>query len=309
LADETIWESVAPYVWTFDGTRNRLVFDPARAGFASVASRIPPLSGFWVYSNVDHAVLLVGGTQTARAATAPGARDWTLRLEATNGGVQGGAAVGVSTQVSRALSIAAPPSPGQDAALVQVIAADGRALDGEVRPGSADAQQWELQVTAAAPGAVALAWPGCARDLPTGKVAELFDRQTGRTIVLNTAAGYTYQAARAGEVRRLRLTVRTGRLERADITAMGTAPTRGGGMSVALTLSGPAQVGLTVRGVGGRTVRVCAAATSSGGNVTLNWDGLDDQGRRVPAGTYVLEAQATAPDGAVSRATRTVVWR
>ncbi len=78
---------------------------------------------------------------------------------------------------------------------------------------------------------------------------------------------------------------------------------------VRLQLSGPAEVTVTVRGLGGRPVRSLRETAAVAGPLGVVWDGTDDQGRRVPAGTYQVEAVALAANGAVSRATRTVTVR
>jgi flagellar hook assembly protein FlgD len=75
-----------------------------------------------------------------------------------------------------------------------------------------------------------------------------------------------------------------------------------------LTLTAPAGVHLMVRGLGGRLVKELSSEAGTG-TTTLTWDGTDTSGRKVPAGAYVVEATAVAANGAVSRATRTVVVR
>ena len=75
---------------------------------------------------------------------------------------------------------------------------------------------------------------------------------------------------------------------------------------MALTLSGPAQVVLTVRGPGGQLVKQLAQQAAQAGLTSVDWDGTDATGRRVPRGSYVLEVVALSANGAASRAVRTV---
>jgi flagellar basal-body rod modification protein FlgD len=70
----------------------------------------------------------------------------------------------------------------------------------------------------------------------------------------------------------------------------------------------PARVTLQVRSQSGRLVRALAVGDLPAGANAVAWDGRDDQGRPVPAGTYRLAA--SADDGqAIARATLTVTLR
>jgi hypothetical protein len=86
------------------------------------------------------------------------------------------------------------------------------------------------------------------------------------------------------------------------VTALSAAETPGGA-GVYFTLSGPAQVGATVRNIAGRPVRtLCRAQDCEAGTNALLWDATSDTGLRVPSGTYVVELTASAPDGSQARA-------
>jgi flagellar hook assembly protein FlgD len=61
--------------------------------------------------------------------------------------------------------------------------------------------------------------------------------------------------------------------------------------------------------LGGRTVKELSRQTAAAGATSLAWDGRDQQGRLVPAGTYVVEATAWSANGALSRAVQTVTIR
>ena len=66
---------------------------------------------------------------------------------------------------------------------------------------------------------------------------------------------------------------------------------------------------LTVRGLGGRLVKRISQDRQPAGIVRLTWDGTDQNGRKVPSGTYQVEAAAVSDNGAVNRAVRTIVLR
>lgn len=308
LSDPLAWSSVAPYVWVFNGLTNALVFDSSFAGFGGVQNNVPTLSGFWVYSAVDGAQLIVrprGSSSRAAAPAAPTSQAWTVRLEA--GAAGGGVTVGQQPQLGRGLRIAAAPPVVAGGHTLEVLANDGTRLAGEVRADGDQAPSWDLLLTAGAAGEVALSWPTLSRGLPEGKLATLVDLSNGRSVCLNTRGSYVCTAQSAGEQRRLRLTVRDGRAQRPTIENFAVAGGKQvGGLSLSLTLSAPADVSLTVTGVGGRTVRKLPSQSVAAGLVTLNWDLLDEAGRLAPRGTYVLEAVAVGADGAASRASRTV---
>jgi hypothetical protein len=312
LRDTATWDFVAPYSWVYDsrlGT-HRLVFDPTWAGFSGTLSSVQRTQGFWIWAarpgvQLEFPAAAVGGrtTNAVKATT----HDWTIGLTASTGnGASGGCVVGVSSGLARALRIQAPPQTSADAVTLTVLGPSDTRLAGEVRPATGELT-WKLAVTSRAAGDVTLGWPALLRQAPSGLVFELTDKQTGQTVLLNAKAAYRYSATRAGETRQFELTAHSGRAERVTIEAFGTHPTRGGGTAVSLTLSAPAELGVTVRGVGGRLVKQVATQTAGSGVTTVTWDGTDQDGRPVARGTYVVEVTATAANGAVTRATRTVV--
>ena len=302
LDQPELWTTVSPYVWIYDPSinRHRLVMP----GFGLDA--VPRLNGMWVRTQVAGVRLVLNPPAAGRAAPASVTpRDWHVELLATDGAAQGTVAVGVNARLTRALAIVEPPAGETESLPFCVVDAAGNRSAGEMQPAGSAEQAWDLAVTSVTDGEVTLSWPALLRSLPRGVVAELTDLETGRTTLLNTRGSYRYTAGRAGAERRFRLVARQGRLERSEISLMNVQPSRGGGTAVALTLSAPARVTLTVRGLSGRVVRQVSQDASEG-TVTVSWDGLDSDGRRVPRGTYVLEAVATAANGASSRATRTV---
>ncbi|MBI5831080.1 MAG: Ig-like domain-containing protein [Armatimonadetes bacterium] len=310
LGDQSLWTStVLPYGWAYRaGLGYRLVFDPTRLGFEAALGVLPSGAGVWVQALRDNVALVLPPTPpgTGRARRAVSARDWALALAATQGdGVRQSAVVGVSSDLSRPLDLSQPPAArGEEPALLSVLSTQGGRLAGALAL-PAETQVWELELRSATRAAVVLDWPALGRALPRGLVLELVDPTSGGTTLLNTRSAWRWQPTRAGETRRLRLTARLGHVARSAITGLTLGGNRGGSQTISLTLSAPADVTLTVRGLGGRVVKslrwTCAAGTTG-----VAWDGTDADGRPVPRGVYQLEAQATSPNGAVDKATRTV---
>ncbi|MBI5834226.1 MAG: hypothetical protein HZB16_18175 [Armatimonadetes bacterium] len=302
------WEVVHPYAWTYDSVNSRYTLVMPTFG---TSTTVPRCAGMWVFSERDNAGLEIPRPAAGRAQrgtpAAPSARNWLVNLAATGAdGAVSGAAVGVSATMSRALTILAPPAvSGEGSVTLAVVTNSGRAA-GEVRPSDGAAQTWDLAVTSRAVQPVTLSWAGLLRELPRGVVLEMTDLQSGRVTLLNTRTGYTYAPERAGEERRLRLTARLGHVTRADITSLSASPTRGRAVGLSMTLSAPAEVTLLVKGLGGKLARTLSYGQQTAGTLALSWDGADESGRALPAGSYLLEATAVAANGAVSRAQRTV---
>ncbi len=315
LSDQSLWATtVRPYGWLFESSasRNVLAFDSTQAGFETAVAAIPPFAGIWFNALRDDVTLELSPNLVSSRSRQAGVnvRDWTVDLTATAGGSRdGGNVFGLSSSITRALEVEDPPVAEESAVALSFVT-DGRArLAGEVRPYQRGQQTWRAEVVSQVADEVVLTWPGLLRQLPRGVVIELIDEQTGQSLLLNTHSAYRYQATRAGETRQFRLVSRVGNVQRTTITDLRVTPSRSAGTTLTLTLSGPGEVTLTVRGLGGRLVKSLSQQVTEAGTVTLGWDGTDQEGRKVPRGSYVVEATAISPNGALSRAVRTVTVR
>lgn len=77
--------------------------------------------------------------------------------------------------------------------------------------------------------------------------------------------------------------------------------------TVAYDLAWPAEVRLEAFDVRGRCVRLLAAGPRAPGRHSLAWDGADDGGRRLPAGTYLLRLTARGAAATLVRAAKAVM--
>ncbi|MBI5831079.1 MAG: Ig-like domain-containing protein, partial [Armatimonadetes bacterium] len=309
LVDPALWTGrVAPYGWLYSPDSGyRVLGDTSLPEFAAAQGSLPAYSGFWLRAETDGLALVLPpptAARSRRAQAAPTHSDWALSLQAAQDDAENSQViVGASGRLAQPLALALPPAArGQVPCGLTVVSAGGDRSAGEVRP-AGPTQIWDLEVTSGSTAPVVLSWPGLGRGLSRGLVLDLADGN--RTTLLNTRAAWRWQPSRVGEVRRLRLTARLGHVARSVVTSLSLAAGRGGGQSVALTLSAPAEVTLTVRGLGGRVVRQLHQSCGAG-QTQLGWDGSDSQGRAVPPGSYRLDAEALAADGSVDRVTVTV---
>ncbi|MCC7493989.1 MAG: right-handed parallel beta-helix repeat-containing protein [Fimbriimonadaceae bacterium] len=310
LADEALWDTtVRPYGWTWGPGGYALVFDPARPGFEGVVGELAPYQGIWLQARATGISLRLpppAAGRTRAKALAGTLRDWTVNLRATAGAQQSGAVVGLSSRLTRALPLVEPPAveAGGGLSLRLLDPVEGR-LAGMLQTSAGNRWQWRAEVSGTTGEAVTLSWPSLLRELPRGVQLELRDLVSGRVTALNARGAYTWQPAGAGETRSFELTARIGNLNRATIGSLTVSAARGGGALLSLVLSDAAEVVVTVRGLGGRVVRQFSRPVPAG-PVSLGWDGLDQDGRRVPRGSYLVEALASSANGAQSRASRTV---
>jgi flagellar basal-body rod modification protein FlgD len=66
---------------------------------------------------------------------------------------------------------------------------------------------------------------------------------------------------------------------------------------VQVKLAAPGAVTAVVTDASGRTVRTLAVGSHAAGTFDLGWDGRDDAGRLLPAGSYGVKVAARGPDG------------
>ena len=71
---------------------------------------------------------------------------------------------------------------------------------------------------------------------------------------------------------------------------------QGGKASMGLSLSGEANVSLTVKDGNGRTVATLNPGRLSSGVHNVAWDGLDSDGHQLPDGSYTVSVTATDPN-------------
>lgn len=168
-------------------------------------------------------------------------------------------------------------------------------------------QEWDFEVrTDLADAPLTLTWDNL-RGVPAELSLTLIDLETGAQRALRTASHYPFRSGPNGGVHRFRVRAerRVGGLQ---ITDLQVQPGRSGESSIAFTLSGPAQVEVTIQTLGGQ--RVCTVVqnrASEAGRSVIPWDGRDEAGRPLPNGTYLCRVQAQDEAQGAVQAVRALV--
>lgn len=302
---------VEPYAWTWDPVLGYLlVLDPDLAGSADIVSTIARGRGMWMLARAAGVSLEFSGPQRSVQGRATRSRratpaEWMLTLEANAGGSVGRANLfGVSREQMAA--VLPPESPEAPTVRVSFRDGTGRAVATDLRSGPITRRaQWTALVEAPAETDVTLAWPGANRGLPANHRLWLIDPTNGRRVLMNTRASYQYRNTTGS--RELTVDLDPHGQRSLAVTTLTVRPSgRGSGVPVDYTVSVPARVQVTIRGLRGSVVRAIEAQAEPGQN-TVVWDRLDSQGRRVPAGVYQVELTATTDEGEIVRLNRTAV--
>ncbi len=310
-------EFVASYGWLWDAARQRsvLLIDQA-LGISGSTDVIPAGSGFWLRRGTASAAgvsavfdtLLLARSHRQRSLAAATASDWSLSVQAAADGVPGGSVtVGSSRRLAGPVAIEPPPIPAEGEARLELLDG-GRALSGLLQPAGGLGGSWRLRCTAPAGArSVTLTWPQANLGLPTGFRALLEDPTTGRTISLLGRSSYEY-AAGAQPERELVLRVERRTGERLAV-GLQARPNRSRSAVMTVTVNQPATLRVRVLGISGRLVREWTVGAVEAGSVPVGWDGRDSAGRRVPAGTYRIEARVEDETGESAVGTALVTVR
>jgi hypothetical protein len=146
------------------------------------------------------------------------------------------------------------------------------------------------------------------RGVPADVQLTLVDALTGSRRHLRTTSAYTYNTGAMPQPRTFQIIATHGSGSLVGVPYLQAAGTRGGGVSINYTLTGAANVDIVVESLTGRRVRLVESSRAAGmGQNQAVWDGRDDTGRPVPAGTYRCRVLVSTPDGQLATAERIVI--
>lgn len=294
------------YAWGYDPFTNSFKLITA-ANLPFATNVIEPGRGVFFMSRRP-ATLLLKRNVAAAGVSEPVALDgWSLQLVAeAAGAADTDNFVGVSGLADQLNGVVSPPRPDADLDLyfVRPAAAGARLATDFVD--SAAAGEWTIRVACAMPGAtVRLSWPDLSQ-LPTSCRPVLVDEDTGRTIYLRTSTGYTYEVGDEAAERNFTLRISDGDAGALTIGAL-SAAAADGRAQIVYSLSADAAVDVEVLNIAGVTVRRLVAERAQGaGPQQLTWDGRNNAGTAVPAGTYLVRITARTESGQQVSAVRSL---
>ncbi|MDE2125687.1 MAG: carboxypeptidase regulatory-like domain-containing protein [Armatimonadetes bacterium] len=238
---------------------------------------------------------------------------WRLSLNAVAGTVH--SAPGIVGQSRAAIDtydrfkLQTPPGIGKSQVALTFNHADWGRMAGpysvDVRSQSETAQKWNFTVSSSALNTpVVLTWPALAA-VPARYHIALTDLDSNTSFDLRTHGVYTIPASAKPLLRHFQLVVTPAVRQFLAIQGLDARlnTTRGVGTSVAidyaLTADATVQIRVLANGRSLRTVQT--GQTRAAGQLNAIWDLKTDAGVAVPAGTYMVEVQATDTGGHVVR--------
>jgi hypothetical protein len=280
------------YVWTGDLSKIRL----------------DPFVGYWIlaYDNISlvmppptQVILAQTPLQTVAAAS-QGGWQTSLVLSGNNQptatrafGLRPGARDEADPR-----DIVAPPAPLGAQAEAVFVTPQGQQPGRYVDIKSADGAQkaWYLQVSSArAQQGMTLSWPDLST-VPESLVPILQDTATGACMYMRTTARYSFDMAEAG-TRLFKITVQPRDSGAPLLSGVQAQAAAGGNYNFTYTLAAAAAVDVQIRNIAGLVVRrVASGQVSAAGANSLAWNGRSDSGSRLPAGRYLCQITAHAPE-------------
>jgi subtilisin family serine protease len=299
------------------GVTEGIIFEYTSGGYDFVQPQqavLKPMTGYWLHVLTDTEVIIYPATIAGSAAEAsaseppdtPTTDKWQLQLIAEAPGMLDrsnylGVAPSASSGHDTAGDVPEPPALAESVCLYFPHPDWGRARGNyaqDMKARGAGKQEWSIEVSCPArKQPVTISWPLLNASVPDGLSLRLYDLDNDRSVYMRTATSYTYDSG-AGGVRHFKLVASQAAINALRIIGLSAAPIRGGGSAIAYQLSAPASVTAEVRNIAGRPVkRLVTEQDVAAGRQELIWNGANDSGAAVPAGTYLVHLTAKATDG------------
>ncbi|MDW8103889.1 MAG: S8 family serine peptidase [Armatimonadota bacterium] len=295
-----------PHLYRYEG--GRYSWQTAPAGI------LRAWEGFWVRAFADCTLIvqpLAVGTRSSSISVA--AEGWQLRFSATAGkGATAMAIVGASRSASDRYGhedVLKPPSLSPYVS-VHVVNSEWAQHAGkyvqDMRSAASRRHVWQLEVeTDQTEQPVTLSWQALS-SLPKDIRLALVDQHTGHRLPVRPSGSYTYNPGGVA-TRSFLLIAEPSTLHALRISSVRVRPGRGGSYSIDYALSAEAQVRISLVDAAGRTRATLAQGTRAAGLHTAVWNGRDNAGVALPAGSYLLRIEAVNSDGEQTRTVTPVV--
>lgn len=299
------------------------VWEYTGQGYAST-TRLEPWRGYWlqVLPESEVGVTLFFPEKAAQASRQERARQavagqpgaWQVNLVVQAGWAQDaenffGVAPEATRSYNRGYDEAQPPDYRDYVSLAFPHPEWGRHAGDyarDVRAAGSPREVWEAVVRTDLPNTdVTMTWPNL-REVPENIALTLIDPATGARQFMRATSSFRFRSGPTGAARPLTFIAERRPSAGLAFTSLSVTPGRGG-LVLTYTLSGPATVEATVRSLTGRAVRsIVRGRAVAAGIQTHAWEAVDDAGRPLPNGTYLVEVIGVAEDGQQVRAVRQI---
>lgn len=188
-----------------------------------------------------------------------------------------------------------PPTPPNTVDIYFTTTA-GQRLAHDIRSQSG-AQTFDFTVACGVPDVdVTVSLPDLTR-VPIDQQIMLIDKESGKTLYARTLSSYTYHNGAEGAEHKFQLVVSSRTIGALTVTAT-TAAAKGDSVAFTYSVTKGCQVSIRVLNLAGRVVKMLAVNKSVVAGVqTELWNLTSEGGTRVPAGTYLLQIDATTDSG------------
>jgi len=218
-----------------------------------------------------------------------------------------GALENATNQTDSGVDVAAPPMAPGGLSLTSRSGLNGEALLRDYRPlADGTNYRWELSITGTPGSQVVVNWPTMT-GLPRNYVMTLHDQVTGEDRYMRTSAQYTVTLGAQEQERQLVITATPGDIGSLRVVNLQGQRTRAnGGATITCQVTQAATVMVEIRTLSGRLVKRFPVSAFAQGLVSVNWDGADSRGRRVPRGAYLCHVLAETVNGQKATAVTTL---
>ncbi|MCX6361808.1 MAG: hypothetical protein NT029_18550 [Armatimonadetes bacterium] len=289
------------------------------------AQNLEPWRGYWIRVMVSEGVTMSvtnpspGSARAARvvaeAPTTPAG--WAVRLSAVSSDGAGasatfGQALTGHSGYDATLDALAPPPPAASTPAVLFVHADWAGQSGrywsDIRA-LGQTTAWQCEASGLSPNtAYRFTWSSLAA-VPRSVHLTAVDEATGRRIDLRASGGLAFTTG-SETMRKLRVEASASSQSALRLTALQAVSSRaaGGLVRVAFDVTSAASVSAEIRSAAGAPVRTVSTGRAvPAGTQSLLWDGRDDRGISVPAGSYLMTVTARNDLGETARAVAPVV--
>lgn len=270
------------------------------------AGRLEPFQGYWIRTYRDVTLVVPPSASQGSGRSVSGGIQYGLKIGAfVKGDRDAENVIGVAQDGksgSDKHDVTKPPTAGGDV-YVRILdeqSGNSRSLAYDVRSADASRKTWNVAVSALKDNEmVTLSWNKLGSNGRNVRWS-VVDMATGQKISASDKSQIQFMSGAAGSTRKFQFVADpTGASGPLAVTGVRTVPSRAaGGVTVRFSTTKDATTTAVVTTVTGKVVSTALGVTrsTSGGDVSLHWDGKASDGSSVPAGPYRLEIKVVGGD-------------